>query len=297
MAPDVADALGGMQAARDIAASQGEGAAKKASGAGSASATAEHSQLAFRVAVYDFKLQGVSEEIGSVVTMSMLSEIRKLRRLSVIGMQEIRDMLSHEASKQMLGCENESCLAEIAGALGVDILVSGALSKLDDGHVFVARRIDQKRARVEGVVNKRLSGGTGEELLAAVGPTVEELFADFPMREGQERGVAPEVALRLNPPPLPKWSFWTVATAAAVTAGAGGMFAMLASTAAKDHNDYAQLGLTQQISGSTLRSKHDLAAHRQTTSTTFYMSSGALALVASVMALFTDWHGYSDAPK
>ncbi len=103
-----------------------------------------------------------------------------------------------------MGCEeNEACLAEIAGALGVDELVSGSLSKVDESEVMVIRRIDQNRAKVVGTVDKRLKEGKGQEFLAAVGSSVEELFPEYPLRAGVTRGVPKEMALRLDPPPLP----------------------------------------------------------------------------------------------
>ncbi|MBC7794077.1 MAG: hypothetical protein H7Z43_10245, partial [Clostridia bacterium] len=77
-------------------------------GAGSMTAPVK----ATRIAVYDFELAGVDPNIGAVVTDSVLAEMRKMQHVSAIGMDEIRDMLSHEVNKQFMGCEeNEACLA------------------------------------------------------------------------------------------------------------------------------------------------------------------------------------------
>ena len=57
---------------------------------------------------------------------SLLAELRKLERVSVIGMDEVRAMLDIEAQKQALGCDDdEGCLAEIAGALGAPADIIG----------------------------------------------------------------------------------------------------------------------------------------------------------------------------
>ena len=247
---------------------------------------------ALRIAVYDFELSGVGANIGTVVTDSFLAEVRKLQRVSVIGMTEIRDMLSHEANKQMVGCDTESCLAEIAGALGVDQLVSGKLSRVDSSHVLVARRIDQNRAKVLGTVDQRLEAGSGQEFLAAVGPAIEQLFPELPLREGSTRGVPKEMALRLDPPPLPKWSVWAVAGTAVATLAAGGVFGYLVTESEREWDRQLDDGAAR---GRDLVTIENTAQSRQTMANGMFITTGVLAAAAGVMALFTDWHGYGEA--
>jgi hypothetical protein len=264
---------------------------------GGTSSPAAGSVKATRIAVYDFELAGIDPSVGAVVTDSVLAEMRKLQHVSAIGMDEIRDMLSHEANKQFMGCEeNEACLAEIAGALGVDELVSGSLSKVDESHVMVMRRIDQNRAKVVGTVDKRLKAEKGQEFLAAVGPSVEELFPEYPLREGVTRGVPKEMALRLDPPPLPKWAFYTTAGAAVATLAAGGLFAYLAHDSENQWSDTVNTNTPGGVPGSQLVHISDQAHSRAHTANALFITSGALAVTAGVMALFTDWHGYRNAP-
>ncbi len=260
--------------------------------AGEGSAPAGRTQ-ALRVAVYDFELSGIDPAIGQVVTDSTLAEVRKLLGVSAIGMDEIRDMLSHEANKQILGCEdNESCLAEIAGALGVDELVSGKLSKVDEGTTFILRRIDQRRAKVAGVVNKRLTAGSGEEFLAAIGPAVEELFPERQLKPGAERGVPKEVALRLNPPPLPMWATIGVGGAAVAAGAAAGFFGLLTMESQSSYDDFAAKGLKSTIDGSELKKLENRLEGNALKTNIFLGTAGVLAIGAGIMALFTDWYGY-----
>ena len=134
------------------------------------------------------------------------SEVRKIEGISAIGMEEITQMISMEAQKQMMGCEaSESCLAQIAGALGVDELITGTLTELADGRVLMIRRIDQRRAKVIESVQERLRIGSGEEFLLAIGPSVKKLYAGRPYRPGTTAGVPDELVLRLNPPPVSSW--------------------------------------------------------------------------------------------
>lgn len=290
-APKAADIMAASSVAAERVAELGNG---EAAGAGSVTGL----QQALRIAVYDFELQGVDPNVGAVVTDSTLSEVRKLQGVSAIGMDEIRDMLSHEANKQVLGCEsNESCLAEIAGALGVDDLVTGTLTKTETEHVFVLRRIDQKRAKVVGSVNRRLKAESGQEFLAAIGPAIEELFPDRQLKSGMERGVAKEVALRLDPPPLPKWSFYAVGGGAAASLIAGGVFGLLARRDQQEYDKTAKSAIKTPVEGSVLVDIGNRMDREANMANGFFIGSGALAIAAGVMYLFTDFEGYADASK
>ncbi len=167
-----------------------------------------------RIAVYALDHGSVSPLTASVVTLALTAELRKLDRVSVIGMDEVRAMLDLEAQRQLAGCSAESCLSEIAAALGVDVVVTGALSRIGDDSFFAVKRIEQARATVTGQFTRKLVPAQGEEFLASVGPAVAELFADRPLRAGQSRGAPAALAARLNPPPLAPWVFWTGAAAA-----------------------------------------------------------------------------------
>jgi hypothetical protein len=172
-----------------------------------------------RVAVYEVQVSDVRDRVGPVLTASIVSELCKLQGLSVIGIDEVRAMLDHEAEKQLVGCADDSCLAAIAAALGVDTIVVGSAARVGDQHVCGLRRIAQHEAKVVAQVQQRLEMDNGEEFLGVVGPAVEALFPERSLKPGATRGVAPDLAVRLNPPPLDPWAFWT---GVGVTTGAIG---------------------------------------------------------------------------
>ncbi len=248
-------------------------------------------QKVLRLAVYEMKVDGVDERIGRVVTDALVVEVRKLQRVSVISMDEVRAMLDLEAQKQLTGCGDDSCIAEIADSLGVDGLVIGTLAKIGDDHVFGVRRIDQRAAASMGQVSQRLKAGNGEEFLAMLGPSVEQLFpvADYPLRAGQKRGVSEELALRISPPPIPTWVFWT----ATASAGVLGVAAGAALTVNLVLFDQVKQRETQAIdvpqSGKEVvdvRAQNDLAATSAIALGTGAVLTGA---GAGVVAMFTDW--------
>lgn len=180
------------------------------------------SRRVLRIAVYDLSVTGVDDKVASVVNEFLLEELRKLQRTSVIGYSEIRTLIDLEADRQALGCDSEeSCLAEVADALGSDFLITGTLARVGTEHVFGLKVIDQKEAKAGRTFNKVVSAGDGTEFLAEIGPAVETLFPEVPLKEGASRGVAPEAARFLAPPPLPPLVFWSgVAVTSVAFAGA-----------------------------------------------------------------------------
>lgn len=248
-----------------------------------------------RIAVYDLEVEGLDERTARVLTDSVLFEVRKLSHISAIGMDEVRAMLDLEAQKAMVGCSAEdSCLADIAGALGVDGLVIGAVARVGSEDVFTLKRIDQRAAATVGNVTKRLPAGDGEELLAAVGDIVAEVFPEYALREGKARGVDPEVGRRLNPPPLSPWVFWSgvgvtgVMLATAGLAGAG--WAVFQS----DYSALADRSATEVVDGIALKDAGGRAQTAELAGWSLLGTAAVLGAVTGVLALFTDFYGYGE---
>lgn len=245
---------------------------------------------ALRLALTDLSVTGIDPQVAGVVNESLLAEMRKLARVSVIGMDEIRAMLDLEAQKQMVGCDaEESCLSEIIDALGADVLVLGSMARVGDQHIFGLRRIDQRSATVTEGVNRSFPAGEGEEFLAAIGPAVEQLFPARPLRPGVTRGVSVELAGRLHPPPLRPWVFWTAS-------GTAGASALLAAAAAgvgalgrAEHQAIAQRSRAEVVDAASLKAQQTLSEAGLTGATALGIGAALAGLAAGVTYFFTDW--------
>lgn len=195
-----------------------------------------------------------------------------------------------------MGCsEDESCLADIAGSLGVDELVTGNIARVGDEHVIGLRRIDQKNAGVLGNVSKRLVATNGEELLAALGPVIAELYADRPLKKGATRGVPAEVALSLNPPPLDPWVSSTLFVGAGVVAAVavGALGAYLLATFV--HTSMLTEAETSPQVWSTISGVRTVANVSAVSAWLLVGTGVVLGGSGGVLALFTDWRGTRDA--
>lgn len=252
----------------------------------------DESAGSLRLAVYNFQLDGIPAGMGRLVTASLLSEVRKLAGLYVIGMQEINEMLQHEKTKEVMGCSDDSCLAEIAGALGVDEIITGQLTERADGRVMIIRRINQRRAEVVTSVSRRLKIGNGEEFLLAVGPAVEELYPERENLPGTKRGVAKTILLRMDPPPIPTWMTYTaLGVTALIAAGSGGLV-LAGNSAVANREEILAGSRLKPVSGLDVQSQDNLINGLDAAAKAGWIGAGCLLISSAVMSLFTDWQGY-----
>jgi hypothetical protein len=114
-----------------------------------------------KIAVMDLEGAGTVGALAQAASLVLPTEIRgRLPGAQVISSGEIKSMLGLEKTRQALGCEDEGCMAEIGGALGVDELVSGKIGKVGRTIVIELRRTD---VRASKTVSSAVRTVRGEE--------------------------------------------------------------------------------------------------------------------------------------
>lgn len=121
-------------------------------------------------------VEGVPGKTAEALTEAVGAEVRRRSGAQVITQREVATLLSLEQQKAMLGCQNDACFAEIGGALGVDRVVSGDLSRLGESWLFHLKLLDPAKALVLRHSDRRLRGGTIDDVLDALPAMVAELF-------------------------------------------------------------------------------------------------------------------------
>ena len=86
--------------------------------------------------------------LGQVVA----GEAARVEGYELLSADEVRAVLDQEANKQLLGCDETSCLAELAEALDAELVISGRIGETPDGATLVALTLINARAIV--VVNR-----------------------------------------------------------------------------------------------------------------------------------------------
>jgi TolB-like protein len=87
--------------------------------------------LAAQVVVMDLKPAGaVNADLAAALTPVLVTELARVQGLSVVSQADVRALLENEVNKQALGCEDPSCMTDIADNLGAELLLSGTVSKV-----------------------------------------------------------------------------------------------------------------------------------------------------------------------
>ena len=134
-----------------------------------------------KIAVLDFAANGASKELASAAGGIAANELDRMQTFQIVTADAIRNMLAFEKQRQMLGCTDAGCMAEIGGSLGVDWLVSGKVTKLaaskDVPETFSLELTltNVRKAQREGSVIE--TARTESELVHKTGKAAQKLVA------------------------------------------------------------------------------------------------------------------------
>jgi hypothetical protein len=122
-------------------------------GAADSETAAERSRLL----VLDFTAsEGVNADITDVASDTYISTLKEIDRFDLATSSDVRMMIGAEQQRQLIGCDDESCMAEIAGALGAEFLSRGRLSLLDEEIILTLELFDSGAASLENQLTEAL---------------------------------------------------------------------------------------------------------------------------------------------
>ncbi|MBX5481898.1 MAG: hypothetical protein IRZ16_08690 [Myxococcaceae bacterium] len=121
--------------------------------------------------------EGVTESMATSITGALTAELRKLNLAQIVTAQELSAVLGVERQKELLGCSTESCLAELAGALDVDEVILGNLSRVGQSWLLQVNRVNAKTGATVATASRRKKGGTIDDVLDDLPSVSKELFA------------------------------------------------------------------------------------------------------------------------
>lgn len=115
------------------------------------------------VVVLNFENKGLAENeahVAELLTNTFAAEVAKSAGCKVITQSDIKSMTDFDAQRAMCGSA-ESCMAEIGNALGVDIVIGGAVGRLGDAYVLQVMKRNVSKGVVEARVDDTITGGAG----------------------------------------------------------------------------------------------------------------------------------------
>jgi TolB-like protein len=111
------------------------------------------------IAVTEFVSKGGVEQNRMDALSDMMSnQIREMGNFKVIGKADISAALQLEQQKALLGCTDDSCLAEMGGALGVRYMVVGNISLLGKTWLLNLKLLDVRTVEVVKGVSRSITG-------------------------------------------------------------------------------------------------------------------------------------------
>ncbi len=123
-------------------------------------------------------LGGVTDERARLLGDALAGELRRRPGVSVMTQADVAALLGVEKTRQMLGCTESGCMAEIGGALGADRVVHGSLGRVGGSLIVNLSALDARRGAVVASVSERLRRGEDEAFLDALPAIADAILAE-----------------------------------------------------------------------------------------------------------------------
>ncbi len=91
-----------------------------------------------RVMLPDLEVTARFADARGALTQVVAAEAGRVHGYELLSADEVRAVVAQEANKQLLGCDDTGCLAELAEALDAELVVSGRIGETPDGSPLVS---------------------------------------------------------------------------------------------------------------------------------------------------------------
>jgi TolB-like protein len=111
-----------------------------------------------RLVLVPFRALEVAQGQADLLSEVALTEAARFKAVEVLGESDLAAMLGHEKQKVLLGCQEDSCMAEIGGAMGASWLLVGSVGRIGQATRVDLKLIDVKKAKVLARVGETAEG-------------------------------------------------------------------------------------------------------------------------------------------
>jgi TolB-like protein len=187
----------------------------------------------------DLDASNLNPEDVQLVDTLVVQALSRHARLNVLSSSDIRQMIDLETERQAVGCDTNSCLAEIAGAMGAQYVVYGTAGQLGETILVQLNLFDSSTGT--SINREKIETTDLGALPRLVEPAIDRLVAELAGIEPPPREpVATAPAASAGPHPG-----WYVTGAGAVVAVVGVTLAVVGVLPVFSYN--AALAEHQQI--------------------------------------------------
>ena len=91
---------------------------------------------AAQIVALDLKATGnAPKRLAVALSPVLVAELARREGMSVISQDDVRALLELEAEKQLAGCDDAGCMADIAGSLGAELLCTSKIALVGKEYV------------------------------------------------------------------------------------------------------------------------------------------------------------------
>lgn len=98
-----------------------------------------------KLLVLDVKSGDLTKDQVESLTAVVAARAAKFGQVDVTSAQDVRELVQVEAEKQAAGCDGDSCLAEVAGAMGAQYVLATRAGKIGSSFVVTAQLYDAQK--------------------------------------------------------------------------------------------------------------------------------------------------------
>lgn len=158
--------------------------------------------------------EGVSDDLAEQVTAVVVHVANAQPGFQVVALADVQGAMSQEQLKQIAGCDDVSCAAELGGVLNTQQVVLGTLGLVGDQYLLSLTRVSSKDGRRLGSVVERVNAKPTSALFDRLEEAVPPLFG-LP-RPAAKVVAAPPVQVEATPAVAPveeagfPWGRWVL---------------------------------------------------------------------------------------
>ena len=126
------------------------------------------------IAVMNLEPNGVDSATSKVVADQLINDFIAQGRYNVLERQKIDQILNEQGFQQSGACDNENCLVQVGKLLGVDAMVSGSVSKIQNLWIVNVRVFDVGSGVILFATQVRTEEGLSHLLSVDLKPVAEQ---------------------------------------------------------------------------------------------------------------------------
>ena len=173
-----------------------------------------------KVAVPGLKLNGLDANLSEFYSGHLAQQL-SFQGVSTITATEMAALLGLERQRQLLGCPDDSCKADIASALGVDGILVGSVTKLDKSYLLDVRVISSGSGSALAAASS--NSEDNDRLVGTFAVVAQELSRQLAVKLNRNISAKPGMELVQGPTQVKRMS-WVPLAIGGAAAIAGGVF-------------------------------------------------------------------------